>query len=78
LNYAKNNNVSTVVLDNIDPTDVTYYNELNSVMDWFQWLFWIVIILFEFLLLSFILRARISRERQEATIDNTLARTAAA
>ena len=57
LNYAKNNNVSTVVLDNIDPTYVTYYNELNSVRNWFRWLFWIVIILFVFLIYSFILRA---------------------
>jgi len=55
LNYAKKYNISTVVLDNIDPTYVTYYNELNSVMGWFRLLFWIVITLFIFLLLSFIL-----------------------
>jgi hypothetical protein len=65
LKYAKNNNVSTVVFDNIDKTYVTYYNELNSVIGWFRWFFWIVIILFLFLLNSFLLHARI-RHRLEA------------
>ena len=61
LNYAKKYNVSSVVLDNIDPTYVTYYNELNSVMGWFRLLFWIVITLFIFLLLSFILLQQLVR-----------------
>jgi hypothetical protein len=70
LNYAKKYNVSSVVLNNIDPTYVTYYNELNSVLGWFQWFFLIVIILFYFLFLSFILRAGIYHQHHAAGIGN--------
>jgi hypothetical protein len=73
LNYAKKYNISTVVLDNIDPTYVTYYNELNSVMGWFRLLFWIVITLFIFLLLSFILLQQLVR-RVRRQVQNNIPR----